>query len=81
MMMTLLNIKCSLKHLHNSFVCTYIKWIIFLQVLNKQALSLLKTLVGNDRVKEAAMKSGVSQLIVAAMTKHQVRLHTHAHCG
>lgn len=41
-------------------------------VLNKQALSLLKALVGNDRVKEAAMKSGVSQLIVAAMTKHQM---------
>lgn len=40
-------------------------------ILNRQALSLLKTLVGNDKVKEEAMKSGVSQLIVAAMTKHE----------
>ena len=53
---------------------TYIDWIIFVQVLNKQALSLLKTLVGNDRVKEEAMKGGISELIVAAMNKHQVRL-------
>lgn len=57
----------------------YIKLIMSLQILNKQALSLLKTLVGNDKVKEEAMKSGVSQLIVAAMTKHEVRRHTSVH--
>ncbi|XP_042222733.1 armadillo repeat-containing protein 6-like isoform X2 [Homarus americanus] len=39
--------------------------------INKQAMSLLKAMVGNDKVKTEAMKSGVSQLIIAAIIKHQ----------
>ncbi|XP_027212248.2 armadillo repeat-containing protein 6 [Penaeus vannamei] len=39
--------------------------------LNKQAITFLKTLVGNDKVKAEAMKTGSPQLIIAALAKHQ----------
>lgn len=39
--------------------------------LNRQALSLLKTLAGNDEVKNEAMKAGIAPLLVAAMASHQ----------
>lgn len=40
-------------------------------ILNKQTISLLKAMVGNDKVKEEAMKSGIGQLVIAAMINHQ----------
>ncbi|XP_047491037.1 armadillo repeat-containing protein 6-like [Penaeus chinensis] len=39
--------------------------------LNKQSMTFLKTLVGNDKVKAEAMKTGSPQLIIAALAKHQ----------
>nr|XP_045612554.1 armadillo repeat-containing protein 6-like isoform X2 [Procambarus clarkii] len=39
-------------------------------ILNKQAISLLKAMVGNDEVKREAMKSGVGQLVIMSMTNH-----------
>ncbi|XP_071546624.1 armadillo repeat-containing protein 6 [Panulirus ornatus] len=39
--------------------------------LNKQAISLLKAMVGNDKVKVEAMKMGVGELIIVSMTSHQ----------
>ncbi|KAK3861857.1 hypothetical protein Pcinc_032222 [Petrolisthes cinctipes] len=39
--------------------------------LNKQAMSLMKTVAGNDKVKDGAMKAGIAPLLVAAMNRHQ----------
>ncbi|XP_068217257.1 armadillo repeat-containing protein 6 [Palaemon carinicauda] len=39
--------------------------------LNKQAMLLLKNMVGNDKVKEEAMKTGAPFLIISALDKHQ----------
>ncbi|XP_066977269.1 armadillo repeat-containing protein 6 isoform X1 [Macrobrachium rosenbergii] len=40
-------------------------------VLNKQAMLLLKNMVGNDKVKVEAMRTGAPSLIIAALDKHQ----------
>lgn len=49
-------------------------FFLVFQALNKQAITFLKTLVGNDKVKAEAMKTGSPQLIIAALAKHQVNV-------
>ncbi|CAL4172295.1 unnamed protein product [Meganyctiphanes norvegica] len=39
--------------------------------INKQAVALLRTISGNDKVKEQAMKSGAGSMVIACLNRHQ----------
>lgn len=39
--------------------------------INKQAVSLLRAISGNDKVKELAMKSGAGTMVVASLKRHE----------